>query len=179
MVGVSRVRVQLTPDPPFLAQCTFAFMGQPKINLSCMPMFKHGLNIMNLPIISSFVQSSVDAAVAKYVAPKSLTLDLKDILMGDDFKKDTNAHGVAVVWIKRAINFKESNTGLFSLKKRFANPYVSVNWSKFGKSVWSTRAIMSEMEPIWDETGFIIVSSEELNAQERLSEASINSLLWT
>lgn len=90
-------------------------------------MFQHGLNIMNMPIISSFVQTSVDAAMADYVAPKSLTLDLKDIIMADGFKKDTNAHGVVVVRIKRAIiGFKPSDTGLFGLKKGSADSYVFV-----------------------------------------------------
>lgn len=173
IVGVLRLRLQLIPDPPFLSLGTFTFMGQPKVNLSCMPMFKHGLNIMNLPIISSFVQSSVDAAIAKYVAPKSLTLDIKDIIMAEDFKKDTSAHGVVVVRIKRATGFKGRDTGLFRLKKGSADPYVSVGWTKFGKSVWATRVIVSEMEPIWEETGFIIIGPKELNAQERLSEASI------
>lgn len=173
IVGMLRLRLQLTPDPPFLARCTFTFMGQPKVNLSCMPVFKRGLNIMNLPIISSFVQTSVDAAIADYVAPKSLTLDLKDIIMAEDFKKDTSAYGVVVVRIKRAIGFKGSDSGLFRLKKGSVDPYVSVSWTKFGKSVWATRVIVSEMEPIWDETGFIIIGPKELNAQERLSENSI------
>ncbi|KAJ5267895.1 hypothetical protein N7478_010703 [Penicillium angulare] len=168
IVGMLRLRLQLTPDPPFLAQSTFTFMGQPKVNLSCMPVFKHGLNIMNLPIISSFVQNSVDAAMANYVAPKSLTLDLKDMVMAEDFKKDTSAHGIVVVRIKRATGFKGSNTGLFGMKKRSIDPYVSVSWTKFGKSVWATRVIVSEMEPIWEETGFIIIGPKELNAQERL-----------
>lgn len=172
-MGVLRLRLQLIPDPPFLTRCTFSFMGQPKVNLSCMPMFQRGLNIMNLPIISSFVQTSVNAALADYVAPKSLTLDLKDILMADDFKKDTNTYGVVVIRIKRAIGFKTTDTGLFWLKKGSADPYVSVGWTKFGKFVWSTRVITSEMEPVWDETGFIAVGHEELNAQERLSETSI------
>jgi Ca2+-dependent lipid-binding protein len=173
IVGVSRVRLQLTPDPPFLAQCTLTFIGQPKVNLSCVPMFRHGLNVMDVPLISRFVQTSFDAAVAKYVAPKSLTLDLKNIFTGDDFKKDTNAHGVIVVRIKRAVNLPERNTGLSRLKGGPTDPYVSASWSKFGKSTWSTRVIVSEIEPVWDEIGFIVVGREELNAQERLSETSI------
>jgi len=39
-------------------------------------------NLMDLPLISNFVQSAVDAAMAEYVAPKSLTLDLKAMLAG-------------------------------------------------------------------------------------------------
>lgn len=173
IVGVLRLRLQLIPDPPFLSRSTITFMGQPKVNLSCMPMFKHGLNIMNLPIISSFVQTSVDAAMADYVAPKSLTLDLKDMIMAEDFKKDTTAHGVVVVRIKQATGLKGSDTGSFRLKKGSIDPYVSVSWTKFGKTVWTTRVIVSVTEPSWDETGFILIGPREFNAQERLSATSI------
>lgn len=123
---------------------------------------------MDLPIISSFVQSSIDAALAEYVAPKSLTLDLKDMLVGDDFKKDTHARGVLMVHIKRAEGFKEGDGGIGILFKGSADPFVSVGWAKFGKPVWSTRVIPEDMKPVWDETTYIIVGAEELNAQERL-----------
>jgi Ca2+-dependent lipid-binding protein len=124
-------------------------------------------NLMDLPLISRFVQSSVDAAMAQYVAPKSLTLDLKDMLMGDDFKKDTTARGVLMVTIKRAFDFKQGDGGI-GPKKGSADPYVTVGWAKFGKPLWSTRIIQNEMEPIWEETTFILVTPEELNVDEKL-----------
>jgi len=123
---------------------------------------------MDLPIISSFVQSSIDAALAEYVAPKSLTLDLKDMLVGDDFKKDIHARGVVIVRIKRGRDFKAGDPGLGILKKASSDAYVAVGWAKFGKPVWSTRVILNEMEPVWEETAFILVNAEELNAEERL-----------
>lgn len=92
--------------------------------MSCIPLAKHFLNIMDLPVISSFVQSSIDAALSEYVAPRSLTLDLKEMLVGDDFKKDTNTHGILVVRIKRALEFKEGDQALGGLKKGSADPYV-------------------------------------------------------
>ena len=162
------MRLQLCPDPPFFALCTLTLLGQPKADLSCVPLTKKGLNIMDLPIISSFVQSSIDAALAEYVAPKSLTLDLKDMLIGDDFKKDTSARGVVMVTIKRAREFKEGDGGIRGLKKGSSDPYVAVGWAKFGKPVWSTRVILDDMEPVWEESTFILVGPEELNAEERL-----------
>jgi Ca2+-dependent lipid-binding protein len=111
--------------------------------------------------------------MAKYVAPKSLTLNIKDMFKADDFKKDTSAHGVVVIHIKRTTGFKKGDTDFLGLKKVSSDPYVSVSWVKFGESVWSTRVIVSEMEPIWDETGFIIIGPKEMNAQERLSKTSI------
>lgn len=103
---------------------------------------------MDLPLISSFVQSSIDAALAEYVAPKSLTLDLQDMLVGDDFKKDTTARGVLMVNIKKGRDFKAGDPGLGVLKKASSDAYVAVGWAKFGKPVWSTRVILSDMEPV-------------------------------
>ncbi|KAI9841362.1 MAG: hypothetical protein M1837_000745 [Sclerophora amabilis] len=168
IAGTMRMRLQLTPDPPFFALCTLTFLGQPKADLSCVPLTKKGLNIMDLPIISNFVQSSVDAAMAEYVAPKSLTLDLKDMVVGDGIKKDVSARGILVVIVKRAFNFKEGDGGLPGFKKGSSDSYVTVGWSKFGKPLWSTRIILEDMRPIWDETAFILVGPEELNAEERL-----------
>ena len=168
MVGIMRLRLQLTPDPPFFALCTLTFLGQPKVEVSCMPLTRKGVNILDLPVISHFVQSSIDAAIAEYVAPKSKTINLKDMIIGDDFKKDTNARGVLVVKIICAYDFKEGDGGWGPLKEGSADPYVSIGWAKFGKPVWSTRVIESDMKPYWEETAFVLVTPEELNVEERL-----------
>lgn len=163
-----RLRLQLTPDPPFFSVCTLSFLGQPKVTLGCVPLIKKGPNLMDVPLISSFVQSSIDAALAEYVAPKSLTLDLKDMMMGDDFKKDTLAQGVFVIRIKNAYDFKEGDAGFGPLRKGSADPYVTVAWAKFGKPLWSTRILQKNMEPFWDETCYVLVTSAELDVDERL-----------
>lgn len=167
IVGIMRLRLQLTPDPPFFQLCTLTFLGQPRADLSCVPLSKHSLNLMNVPLISSFVQSSIDAALAEYVAPKSLTLDLKDMLMGDDFKKDTISRGVVMVHIKRARGFKEGDSGIGPLKGS-SDSYVSVSWGKFGKPVACTRIIKEEQEPDWDEWATVLVTPDEINAEETL-----------
>lgn len=168
MVGTMRMRLQLCPDPPFFALCTLTLLGQPKAEMSCIPLTKKGLNIMDLPLISSFVQSSIDAALAEYVAPKSLTINLKDMLVGDDCKKDTTTTGVIVVRIKRGRDFKFGDPGMLGLTEGSSDAYVAVGWAKFGKPVWSTRVILDDMQPVWDETAYILVGPEELNAEERL-----------
>jgi hypothetical protein len=106
--------------------------------------------------------------MAEYVAPKSLTLDLKDMLVGDDFKKDTVARGVLVVRIKKAFDFKEGDAGIAMIRDGSADAYVTVGWAKFGKPVWSTRVIESDMNPYWEETAFVLVTAAELNVRERL-----------
>lgn len=167
IVGTMRLRLQLCPDPPFFSLCTLTLLGQPKADISCVPLVKKGLNLMDLPLISSFVQSAIDAALAEYVAPKSLTLDLKDMLVGDDFKRDTATHGVLVVRIKEGKGFKEGDLGN-PIRDGSTDGYVTVGWAKFGKPVWSTRVIVRDMHPVWDETAFILVGQQELNADERL-----------
>lgn len=168
VVGTMRMRLQLAPDPPFFALCTVTFLGQPKVDIRCQPLSRKGLNIMDVPLISNFVQSAVDAAMAEYVAPKSLTLDLKDMLAGDDFKKDTTARGVLVIKIIRGYDFKVGDMGIPLIKDGSADPYVSVGWAKFGKALWSTRLLQNEMEPVWQETAYLLVTPEELNVDERL-----------
>ena len=168
IVGTARVRLQLAPDPPFFGLCTITFLGQPKVDIGCIPIVKHGLNIMDLPLISNFVQSSIDAAMAEYVAPKSLTLDLKDLLAGDDFKKDTDARGVLVVRIKHGYDFKMGDASIPLISDGGADPYVSVGWAKFGKPLWSTRVMTKEMEPSWEETAYLPVTPMELNVDERI-----------
>lgn len=168
IVGALRMRLQLCPDPPFFSLCTLTFLGQPKVNMSCVPLSRYAMNLMDVPLISNFVQSSVDAAMAEYVAPKSLNLDLKDMLAGDDFKKDTASHGVLVINIKRGFDFKTGDTGIPLVKEGSSDPYVSVGWAKFGKPVWSTRLLLDEMEPYWDETCYVLVTDQELNVDERI-----------
>lgn len=168
VIGTMRMRLQLTPDPPFFELCTLTFLGQPKVDLSCVPLARHGLNLMDVPLISNFVQSSIDAAMSQYVAPRSLMLNLKDMLAGEDFKKDTAARGILMINIKRGYDFKMADTGIPLVKDGSSDPYVSVGWAKFGKVLWSTRILISEMEPRWDETCFVLVTPEELNVEERL-----------
>ncbi|KAK2601648.1 hypothetical protein QQS21_004798 [Conoideocrella luteorostrata] len=168
IIGSVRLRMQLCPDPPFFSLCTLTFMGQPKVDVRCVPLSRRGLNIMDVPLISNFVQSAIDAAVAEYVAPKSLTLDLKDMLAGDDFKKDTVSKGVLMVRIKRGYDFKMGDSAIPLIREGSSDPYVSVGWAKFGKVLWSTRILKTEMEPHWDETCFVLVTPEEVNIEERI-----------
>ncbi|MBE3112887.1 MAG: hypothetical protein IMZ46_20640, partial [Acidobacteria bacterium] len=119
------------------------------------------------PLISNFVQASVNAAMAEYVAPRSLSLDLKEMLMGDDCKKDTEATGVILVYIKYARGFKQGDGDIGPIKGS-SDTFVTVTWGKFGKPLASTRTIVDSQEPNWNEWASILVTPEELNASETL-----------
>ena len=106
--------------------------------------------------------------MAEYVAPKSLTIDLKDMVVGDDFKKDTVSRGIIMVRIRQGREFKCGDSRLMGFKQGSSDAYVAVGWAKFGKPVWCTRVIVDEMHPVWEETAFLLVGPDELNAKERL-----------
>lgn len=68
LIGTVRFRLQLSPDSPFLKTLTFTLMGIPKISVSCIPMMEKGINILDLPMISNFVNASI-ATAANEVSP--------------------------------------------------------------------------------------------------------------
>jgi Ca2+-dependent lipid-binding protein len=71
LVATARIRLQLTPEPPFLKTLTFTLMGVPKVQAGCTPMIEKGVNILNLPVISNFVNWAIGAAasMASYHGP--------------------------------------------------------------------------------------------------------------
>jgi len=140
ILAAARMRIQLTPNPPFLGLATLTLLGQPKVNVSCVPITKNFLNIMDVPVLNRFLQSSIDSAIGMYVAPRSLTLDLNALLTGRE-KMDTEAVGVVVVRVIRAAGFKDGDGGKkwLSGPMRRGDPYVTVGWGKWGKGMWSTR----------------------------------------
>ncbi|KAI5821397.1 hypothetical protein BZA77DRAFT_299441 [Pyronema omphalodes] len=168
-LATCRIRVQLSPNPPFLQTAIITLLGQPKVSVSCVPINKNFLNVMDLPIISRYLQRSIDEAVGMYVAPRSLTLDLKTLLTGRE-NMDTTSMGVIVVRVIKARGFKDGDGGKTWLPegKKRGDPYVVVGWGKYGKGMWATRVIPNEGEPVWDEINFMLVGPLEFNAEEDL-----------
>ncbi|KAF7546532.1 hypothetical protein G7Z17_g8377 [Cylindrodendrum hubeiense] len=167
LVATARVRVQLTPDPPFLKTMTFTLMGLPKVQAGCTPMIEKGVNILNLPLISNFVNWAIGAAASMYVAPKSMTLDLSKMLQGDDIKKETLALGVLFIRIHKAVGLsKQDQRGS---KGGGSDPYITISWSKFGKPQFCTRVIQDDLNPVFEESCGLLVTADLLKADEQLS----------
>jgi hypothetical protein len=167
LVATARIRVQLTPDPPFLKALTFTLMGIPKVQAGCTPMIEKGVNILNLPLISNFVNWAIGAAASMYVAPKSLTLDLSKMLQGDDIKKETLALGVMFIRIHKAVGLsKQDQRGS---KGGGSDPYITISWSKFSKPQFCTRVIQDDLNPVFEESCGLLVTSDLLKADEQLS----------
>ncbi|PHH63112.1 hypothetical protein CDD81_6263 [Ophiocordyceps australis] len=167
LVATARIRFQLTPDPPFLKTVTVTLMGIPKVQAGCTPMIERGVNILNLPLISNFVNWAIGAAASMYVAPKSLTLDMSKMLQGDDIKKETLGLGVMFIRIHKATGLsKQDQRGS---KGGGSDPYITVSWSKFSKPQFCTRVIQDDLNPVFEETCGLIVTSDLIKADEQLS----------
>lgn len=167
LVGTVRLRLQMTPEPPFAKSLTFTLMGVPHVQAGCIPMVKRGVNLLNLPLISNFVNYAVAAAASLYVAPKSMQLDLKSMLQGDDITKNTQAIGVMWVRIHRANGLsKQDRRGS---KYGGSDPYINLSFSKYGKPMYCTRVITDDLYPIWEETAALLVTPELIKADEQLS----------
>ncbi len=167
LVGTVRLRLQMTPEPPFAKSLTFTLMGVPHVQAGCIPMVKRGVNILNLPLISNFVNYAIGAAASMYVAPKSMQIDLKSILQGDDITKDVQAIGVMWIRIHRAIGLsKQDRRGS---KHGGSDPYINLSFSKYGKPMYCTRVITDDLNPIWEETTALLVTPDLVKADEQLS----------
>ncbi|KAI5457322.1 hypothetical protein BGZ63DRAFT_457348 [Mariannaea sp. PMI_226] len=167
LVATARVRLQLTPDPPFLKTMTFTLMGRPKVQAGCTPMIEKGVNILNLPLISNFVNWAIGTAASMYVAPKSMTLDLSKMLQGDDIKKETEALGILFIRIHKAVGLsKQDQRGS---KGGGSDPYITISWSKFSKPQFCTRVIQDDLNPVFEESCGLLVTPDLLKADEQLS----------
>lgn len=111
----------------------FTFMGLPQVSISVQPLNKGLPNVLDLPFLNDFVQSSIAAACNAYVAPKSMTLDLGEILMGSGTKLETDATGVLQITIHRAkdLESKDANGG--------SDPYVICSLASLGKALHTSK----------------------------------------
>ncbi|KAI9855064.1 MAG: hypothetical protein M1824_006438 [Vezdaea acicularis] len=167
LVGTVRLRLQMSPEPPFLKAVTFTLMGVPKVQAGCVPMIEAGVNLLNLPLISNFVNYAIGAAANEYVAPKSMTLDLSKMLEGDDVQKDVDALGVLWIRIHKASGLsKQDRRGS---KNGGSDPYITISFSKYGKPMYCTRVIEDDLNPIFEETTAILVTPDLIKADEQLS----------
>ena len=95
-LGTVRTRIQLTPNPPFLARVTLTLLGQPEVTMDCTPLTEYAVNKTDVSILSKLLQRNVNSVIAGYVAPKSTTLDLWSMVLGKS-KMDVDAFGAIIV----------------------------------------------------------------------------------
>lgn len=167
LVCTARLRVSLSPNPPFIKTLSFTLMGLPRVEASCVPLVEKGANILNLPLISNFVNWAIATAANMYVAPKSLTLDIGKMLQGDSIKKETQALGVLFIRIHKAVGLsKQDRRGS---QGGGSDPYICVAFSKFGKPQYCTRVVQDDLNPVFEECTALLVTADVIKADEQLS----------
>lgn len=167
LVATVRLRVGLAPDPPFIKTLSFTLMGLPKIEAGCVPLIEKGANILNLPLISNFVNWAIATAANMYVAPKSMTLDIGKMLQGDGIKKETEALGIIFIRIHKATGLSKQDTR--GSAGGGSDPYICVAFSKFSKPQYCTRVIQDDLNPIFEESCALLLTPDVIKADEQLS----------
>lgn len=160
--GTLRVRAQFISSPPYIRNVTVTLMGVPRIEVSVQPMTRALPNLLDLPLISSFVQMAIAAAANEFVAPKSMTLNMEEMLTGAA-ANDTQA--VGVIWI--VIGHGEGLSAQDANGK--SDPYVNIAFAKFGRPLFSSRIIFEDLNPNWNEGVPILVTKDDIRGNEELS----------
>jgi len=161
--GTIRLRAQIVQTPPYIRNLTFTLMGVPRVEISVVPLAKALPNVLDLPLISGFVQSSIAAAANMYVAPKSMTLNLGQMLSGGGIKKDTDAVGVLVVRVLHAEDLSAQDANGKS------DPYIVLSFARFGRPLYSSRIIFEDLNPVWMEEAYLLVTQDDIRSDEQLS----------
>lgn len=92
-----------------------------------------------------------------------MTINIQELLTGSGVKTKTHALGVIMVTIHHAVGLSaQDNSGT-------SDPYIVLAYAKFGKPLYSTRIIGKDLNPVFEETGFLLLSEDEIEAKEELS----------
>ncbi|KAG8895983.1 hypothetical protein FRC00_006666, partial [Tulasnella sp. 408] len=161
-----RLRIQFIPEPPFVRNLTFTLMGVPAVEVSVVPLASRLPNVLDLPFVSKFVKMAIAAGTASLIAPKSMTLNLKEMLSAA-VVGDTQALGVFVITIHYAEGLSAQD------RNGKSDPYIVLAYAKFGKPLYSTRIILGDVNPVFEETAMMLVTRNEVQAEEDLS-----AMLW-
>ncbi|GAA5987027.1 hypothetical protein JCM11641_004423, partial [Rhodosporidiobolus odoratus] len=155
--GTVHLRLQLVPEPPFVKTVGFGFKGMPEVGIAAHPL-KSPLDIMTLPLLRSFILSSVRSVMSGFVLPRHYAVDLRKIMLGGDVAMKTRTTGLLVLLLHRAHSLPASDPSLrpFSAphlpgispegqktkrekRKREggrgkSDPFVEVGWEGLGKA---------------------------------------------
>ncbi|KAF8748701.1 Protein kinase C conserved region 2 (CalB) [Rhizoctonia solani] len=141
---------------------TFTLMGVPGVEVSAIPMSKVLPNVLDLPLVARFVKMAIAAGTAEFVAPKSMTLNIQEMLSGAAIG-DTLAAGVFLITIHHAENLSAQD------RNGRSDPYIVLAYAKFGKPLYSTRIVLGDLNPVYEETAALLLSQDEIKAEEDLS----------
>ena len=156
------LRLLLTPTPPFARNATFSFPVFPEFEVSAKPLVSSSFNAMGIPGVRSYVHAAIADVVSAFVRPHSYSLDLDRLLLGREASLRTDAIGVLQISIHGAHDLLRADT------MGSCDPYVAISYAKYHKPLYSTRTVVDNQNPIWNETAFLLVTEDAISADERL-----------
>jgi hypothetical protein len=166
MVGIegkARVRLQMTPVAPFVKHAAVTFVGAPKLEISAKPLGKKMvIDAMNLPLMSSYVLHAVEDVIKGFIAPLSYTVDVAGLLGAGDGPQDVYAVGVICFVLHQADDLPAADSNGQS------DPFVQASFARAGKPLFTSRIIRKRRDAVWQETGFLLVSPDEVRDHDRL-----------
>ena len=70
-----------------------------------------------------------------------------------------------MVWVnvKKALGLSKQD------RNGSSDAYITIAFSKYGKPMYSTRVVIDDLNPIWNESTAILIRSEHIKAGESLS----------
>lgn len=160
LVGTVRLRIHLISAPPFLGQTLLSFTSLPRISIDVVPLKLISLN--DIKPLESFIQNSIDSAFASFTAPKSIRLDIASLMMSDGVQRKVEAVGVIVVTIHRVEGLSKAD--VFGK----SDPYAIISWARSGKPMFSTRVVLKELNPRFEESVALLVPPQVVKAEERI-----------
>lgn len=161
--GKARVRLQMTPVAPFVKHAAVTFVGAPKLEISAKPLGKKMvIDAMNLPLMSSYVLHAVEDVIKGFIAPLSYTIDVAGLLGAGDGPQDVYSIGVICFVLHQADNLAAADSNGQS------DPFVQASFARTGKPLFTSRIVRKRRDAVWQETGFLLVSPDEVRDHDRL-----------
>ncbi|KDN53005.1 hypothetical protein K437DRAFT_242815 [Tilletiaria anomala UBC 951] len=161
--GRMRLRLQVTPVLPFVKHVAFTLIGQPKLEISAKPLGKKMVvDAMQLPLISSYILRSIERVVKGFVMPKAYTVDVAALLSAGEGPQHPYAVGVISLIIHQATDLAAADTNGKS------DPFVQACFARSGRPLFSTRVVRRSCDPVWQESGFLLVTPDEIRAHDSL-----------
>ncbi|RKP08734.1 hypothetical protein THASP1DRAFT_29473 [Thamnocephalis sphaerospora] len=158
--GTCRIKLQPSPDPPFVRMGNFTLMRRPRIDISVKPL--RTVNVMNVPLISDYILHCINIVLADFIWPKSYTADIGKFILGDDVPHESPSIGVLHITFHSAANLRNADV----LGK--SDAYATISLSQRGKTRFRTRILANNLNPVWEETGFMLVTRDDVRNDERI-----------
>ncbi|CDZ98821.1 Ca2-dependent lipid-binding protein CLB1/vesicle protein vp115/Granuphilin A, contains C2 domain [Phaffia rhodozyma] len=161
IVATIRLRLQFIPIAPFVRNVSFALMDAPDIDVA-ISIQKYLPNLLDLPLLSSMIKLGLKTGTKSLTAPRSMTMNLQDMVSPVAIG-ETKTQGVLVITIHYGEGLSAQD------RNGSSDPYIVMSYAKFGKPLYSTRIIVGDLNPVFEETCYLLVNSDDVKSQEALS----------